>query len=67
MSESNPVLISRAELKDRYGLDVSRVTIWKMIKGGTLPRPITLVSGATKSKLLWHKDEMDAAIAKLGK
>jgi predicted DNA-binding transcriptional regulator AlpA len=61
----NPVLISFAELKTRYGLtSLSRTTIWRMARDGRLPPPIKM-HDCRGGRLFWRKEDLDAAIAKL--
>lgn len=63
-SKNSPdiVLLDLAELKSAFGLNLSDATVRRMVKAGSLPRPVH-TGVAPNAKRFWHKHEVAAAIA----
>lgn len=57
-----PVLVDIRGLRDRFGLDLSRTTIYRLVDAGILPQPLKL-SPARSAKLFWRTADIEAAIA----
>lgn len=51
---TNDIYLSDKRLAERY--DVSRATIWRWVKTGSLPKPVKLSPGCTR----WRASELQA-------
>ena len=54
-------LISRTELKNRFGLTVDRVTLWRMERDGRFPRHVRI----SDRRNAWFESEIVAYLEKL--
>ena len=54
-------LITHAELRTLKGIPFSRVHIYRLVKAGKFPRPISM-GGASNARNLYVEDEIDEYI-----
>lgn len=60
---SVPALVDLRWLQQEYGLKLSRVQIWRLVRNGVLPLPIKLSRGHS-AKMFWRRTDIEAAFAK---
>jgi predicted DNA-binding transcriptional regulator AlpA len=59
-----PLLLSRQDLRDYYGINYSRSWLWKMIVAGKFPAPVAF-GPELSSRKAWRRDDIELWIVGL--
>jgi len=60
---SMPVLVDHADLRALFGIKYSRVHLWRLIRDGKFPPPVSLYDGGIRK--LWRSQDVERFLAAL--